>query len=76
MSRWIKYVLIAIITAIIVDISLGDDPPRDTIKAEAEIEVPSRSLQIEQKVLNDQIKERLTKWDSLIMKQDSLIKKE
>jgi len=77
---------VLLVTAFILIYAFVDDPPkskkgRDTTKAEIVPIIhdsnPNKEspIQMEQKILSDQIKGRAYEWDSLMLKQDSLIKK-
>ena len=49
----------------------SDDPPQ---KKKDTIVVDTSAIQLEQLYLQEGIKQRMSKWDSLLLKQDSLAK--
>ena len=69
MTNFSKYIILGIIMVFTIS---SDDPPKEKKDT---IIVDTTKIQIEQLQLQKETKDRMSKWDSLMLKQDSLIKK-
>ncbi len=72
MNNYIKYVFLALIMVLMFSADIGDDPPKEKKKKKDTVVVDTAIIQMEQLILQEETKIRLSKWDSLMLKQDSI----
>lgn len=73
MKTYIRFIILLGIVLIFTLSTKSEDPPKE--KSKKDIVVDTTIIQKEQMVLNKSRSVQLNAWDSLLIKQDSLIKK-
>jgi hypothetical protein len=76
MRAFIKYIFLAVIILLSLTADFGEDPPERKKNSKNDTIVSDTSvIQMEQLVLQEETKNRRSIWDSLLIQQDSLIKR-
>ena len=76
MKVYIKYIFLAVIVMLFFTADIGEDPPKKKKESKNDtIVVDTSVIQMEQLILQEETVNRMSKWDSLMLKQDSLIKR-
>jgi len=73
---WVPWIILGLVISafLAADTISAEDPPKKK-KVKDTIAVDTTVIQVEQLYLQEETKSRMSKWDSLMLKQDSLIKK-